>query len=57
MADALNAEVALGTVTNVAEGVQWVGYTYLFVRMRRNPRLHGTTFVLLWLSVESLTVE
>lgn len=37
LADHLNAEVVLGTVTNVKEGVIWLGYTYLFVRMRRNP--------------------
>ncbi|KAH8118593.1 Sec63-domain-containing protein [Phellopilus nigrolimitatus] len=44
MSDSLNAEIALGTVTNVAEAVQWIGYTYLFVRLRKNPRLHGITY-------------
>ena len=39
--DSLNAEIALGTVNNVAEAVQWIGYTYLFVRMRRNPMVYG----------------
>lgn len=39
--DSLNAEIALGTVTNVTEGVQWIGYTYLFVRMRKNPFAYG----------------
>lgn len=41
MADSLNAEIALGTVTTVGEGVQWIGYTYLFVRLQKNPRYHG----------------
>ncbi|KZS97906.1 Sec63-domain-containing protein [Sistotremastrum niveocremeum HHB9708] len=41
MVDALNAEIALGTVTNVSEAVRWLGYTYLFVRMRRNPFFYG----------------
>lgn len=41
MVDALNAEISLGTVTNTTEAVQWVGYTYLFVRMRRNPVVYG----------------
>lgn len=41
MIDSLNAEIALGTVTNVSEGVQWIGYTYLFVRMKRNPVVYG----------------
>lgn len=30
MTDALNAEVALGTITNVQEAMQWLSYTYLF---------------------------
>ncbi|ANB14830.1 Slh1p [Sugiyamaella lignohabitans] len=41
LADNLNAEISLGTVTNVDEGVQWLGYTYLFVRMRKNPLAYG----------------
>lgn len=41
MVDALNAEIALGTVASVAEGVRWLGYTYLFVRMRKNPMQYG----------------
>ena len=41
MVDSLNAEIALGTVTSVAEGVQWLGYSYLFIRMRREPRNYG----------------
>ncbi|KAI3404130.2 mug81 [Candida oxycetoniae] len=35
--DNLNAEISLGTVTNVDEGVQWLGYTYMITRMKRNP--------------------
>ncbi|KAI9000894.1 Sec63-domain-containing protein [Trametes punicea] len=41
MIDALNAEIALGTVANVHDAVQWLGYTYLFVRMRKNPFQYG----------------
>ncbi|KZT66005.1 Sec63-domain-containing protein [Daedalea quercina L-15889] len=41
--DALNAEIALGTVANVHDAVQWIGYTYLFVRMRKNPFQYGLT--------------
>ncbi|KAL5530172.1 MUG81 [Sanghuangporus sanghuang] len=44
MSDSLNAEIALGTVSNVTEAVQWIGYTYLFVRLRKNPRYHGITY-------------
>lgn len=39
--DNLNAEVALGTVTNVKEACTWLGYTYLFIRMRSNPLAYG----------------
>lgn len=41
LVDNLNAEIALGTVTNVEEGVQWLGYTYLYVRMKQNPFAYG----------------
>ena len=30
-----------GTVTNVKEAVAWLGYTYLFVRMKKNPLAYG----------------
>lgn len=39
--DALNAEIALGTVANVHDAIQWLGYTYLFIRMRKNPLTYG----------------
>ncbi|KAF2937977.1 hypothetical protein DAI22_03g087400 [Oryza sativa Japonica Group] len=39
--DNLNAEVALGTVTNVREACAWLGYTYLFIRMKTNPLVYG----------------
>ncbi|KIR59260.1 RNA helicase [Cryptococcus bacillisporus CA1873] len=41
MTDALNAEVALGTITNVQEAMQWLSYTYLFVRMKKNPWVYA----------------
>ncbi|KAJ2954701.1 hypothetical protein O0L34_g3002 [Tuta absoluta] len=44
LADNLNAEVALGTVTNIDEAVEWLSYTYLFVRMRINPHVYGLNF-------------
>uniref|UniRef100_A0A8C4RBC9 Activating signal cointegrator 1 complex subunit 3 n=1 Tax=Eptatretus burgeri TaxID=7764 RepID=A0A8C4RBC9_EPTBU len=39
--DVLNAEVVLGNVTNTKEAVNWLGYTYLYVRMLRAPTLYG----------------
>jgi replicative superfamily II helicase len=41
--DNLNAEIALGTVSNRQEAAAWLGYTYLSVRMRRNPLAYGIT--------------
>ncbi|KAJ7904375.1 Sec63-domain-containing protein [Mycena olivaceomarginata] len=41
MVDSLNAEISLGTVANTRDGVRWLGYTYLFVRMRKNPFFYG----------------
>lgn len=37
----MNAEISLGTVTTVSDAVRWIGYTYLFVRMQRNPLAYG----------------
>ncbi|ORX87093.1 Sec63-domain-containing protein [Basidiobolus meristosporus CBS 931.73] len=39
--DNLNAEICLGTVTNVDEAVTWLSYTYLYVRMKKNPLVYG----------------
>ncbi|GAV48901.1 hypothetical protein ZYGR_0N03060 [Zygosaccharomyces rouxii] len=41
LVDNLNAEISLGSVTNVDEAIQWLGYTYMFVRMRKNPFTYG----------------
>lgn len=41
LADNLNAEIVLGTVQNVKEAVEWLGYTYLYIRMLRNPAVYG----------------
>ena len=39
--DILNAELVLGTIQNMKEAVTWLGYTYLFIRMMRQPALYG----------------
>ncbi|TGO91674.1 hypothetical protein BPOR_0021g00190 [Botrytis porri] len=41
LVDNLNAEVVLGNVRSRDEGVDWLGYTYLFVRMLRSPGLYS----------------
>ncbi|GER32011.1 U5 small nuclear ribonucleoprotein helicase [Striga asiatica] len=43
LADQLNAEIVLGTVQNAREACKWLLYTYLWVRMVRNPSLYGLT--------------
>ena len=43
LADNLNAEIVLGTVQNAQEAVRWMAYTYLYIRMLRNPTLYGVT--------------
>ncbi|KAI9903001.1 hypothetical protein N3K66_002353 [Trichothecium roseum] len=40
LVDNLNAEVVLGNVRTRDEAVEWLGYTYLFVRMLRSPGLY-----------------
>ncbi|KAI0567446.1 pre-mRNA-splicing helicase BRR2 [Gracilaria domingensis] len=41
--DMLNAEVASGAVSSITEGSQWLCYTYLYVRMVKDPTLYGIT--------------
>ncbi|KAL5116913.1 Pre-mRNA-splicing helicase BRR2 [Pleosporales sp. CAS-2024a] len=40
LADNMNAEIVLGNVRTRDEAVDWLGYTYLFVRMLRSPGLY-----------------
>ncbi|KAA8642266.1 ATP-dependent RNA helicase BRR2 [Aspergillus tanneri] len=41
LADNMNAEIVLGNIRTRDEGVDWLGYTYLFVRMLRSPGLYS----------------
>jgi replicative superfamily II helicase len=34
---ALNAEVVLGNITNIFEALDWLKYTYFYIRFERNP--------------------
>jgi pre-mRNA-splicing helicase BRR2 len=40
LADQLNGEIVLGTVSSVRDAVEWLGYTYLYICMLRNPALY-----------------
>uniref|UniRef100_T1GJR4 Helicase ATP-binding domain-containing protein n=1 Tax=Megaselia scalaris TaxID=36166 RepID=T1GJR4_MEGSC len=44
MPDMLNAEIVLGTVQNIKDAVNWLGYTYLYIRMLRNPTIYGISY-------------
>lgn len=41
LADNLNAEIVLDTIKNAKEAQHWLGYTYLYFRMMKNPTLYG----------------
>lgn len=41
--DHLNAEICLGTITNMREAIQWLNYSYLYIRMLKNPMAYGIT--------------
>eukprot|EP00040_Diaphanoeca_grandis_P033251 m.203207 g.203207 ORF g.203207 m.203207 type:complete len:2196 (+) comp32849_c2_seq1:126-6713(+) len=43
LADNLNAEIVSGTVQDAKEAIHWLGYTYLYIRMLRNPSLYGVS--------------
>eukprot|EP00485_Elphidium_margaritaceum_P012587 CAMPEP_0202691912 /NCGR_PEP_ID=MMETSP1385-20130828/6470_1 /ASSEMBLY_ACC=CAM_ASM_000861 /TAXON_ID=933848 /ORGANISM="Elphidium margaritaceum" /LENGTH=2422 /DNA_ID=CAMNT_0049347375 /DNA_START=646 /DNA_END=7914 /DNA_ORIENTATION=- len=38
--DCLNAEIVLGSVSSIKEAVDWLRYTFLYVRMRRAPHTY-----------------
>ena len=40
LVDNLNAEIVLGNIRSRDDGVEWLGYTYLFVRMLRSPLVY-----------------
>lgn len=41
LVDNLNAEVVLNMVRNVEDGVNWLGYTFLYLRMMQIPNAYG----------------
>lgn len=41
LTDNLIAEIVSGTVTSVEEGMEWLRYTYLNVRLAQNPLVYG----------------
>ena len=43
LVDNLNAEIVLGTVQSARDAVEWLKYTYLYVRMLNAPSLYGVS--------------
>jgi activating signal cointegrator complex subunit 3 len=37
----MNAEIVNGTINNIKEACSWLSYTFLFVRMTKNPVAYG----------------
>ena len=37
-------QITLGTITSIEEAIEWLSYTYLFVRMRINPQEYGINY-------------
>lgn len=44
LSDMMNAEAVLGTIQNVCDACDWLGYTYLYVRMLRAHSLYGISY-------------
>ena len=42
--DMLNAEIVLGSIQSIKEAAIWLSYTYLFIRMLRNPNIYGISY-------------
>jgi len=33
----LNAEIASGAISNISEAIEWIHFTYFYIRLRKNP--------------------
>ena len=40
----MSFQVSLGTIANVDEAVEWLSYTYLYIRMMVNPMVYGIPY-------------
>ena len=41
LTDSLNAEIVLGSLQNLRDAANWLGYTYLNIRMMKKPQQYG----------------
>jgi activating signal cointegrator complex subunit 3 len=42
--DHLNAEIVNGTIQNLQEAIRWLSYTFLYIRMCKNPMVYGISY-------------
>ncbi|KAI6180712.1 hypothetical protein M3Y98_00750700 [Aphelenchoides besseyi] len=42
--DNLNAEIARGSVTTLSDAIEWLRYSYFYVRARKNPLVYGIDY-------------
>lgn len=45
LTDNFNAEIVLGTVSTISEAVEWLRYTYAYIRMHKNPLEYGLSYL------------
>ena len=38
----LNAEIVLHTISDISVAVEWLKYTFLYIRVMKNPKHYGT---------------
>lgn len=41
LVDCLNAEIVLGGISTREDAIEWLGYSYLYIRMMREPKIYG----------------
>lgn len=41
LAEHLNAEIVLGTITDIAVALHWLRSTFFYIRALKNPRFYG----------------
>ncbi|TGZ60826.1 hypothetical protein CRM22_008320 [Opisthorchis felineus] len=44
LSEYMNTEIALGVITNLSESINWLKSTFLYVRIKKEPRLYGVPF-------------
>ena len=40
LAETLNAEIDLGTVSNIESAIKWIQSTFYYIRLKKNPKVN-----------------